>query len=346
MVVEVMPWDRGILATAAGIDDPRTNPRVLGAVLVDLAVRGHLVITAESHYTYLVRPTADARLEELRPDEVVVRGLVEAAAAAAPSADGVSVFDLRRDPDFARAWHLLLGRLATTEPPARGARRPAAAADDGADGYGVAFGLRIVVGLGAIAAAGVGWPNPVAVVGGLLGLAGTVLVPDARPQVVRGRSASADLEEVDRSVLTLAASGTSRIDRAAYERALPFGVLAGRNLDLWAVLADGTYPDGCPWFTLGPELTSPGSTTPVSDQPSAAGSSAQPGPAGPAGTAPAADPDVAPTPAPAPAPAADTRKDARRADVRMPGVAALLRQFCLQAAENLLTADDAAPARP
>jgi len=370
MAVEVMPWDRGVLASAAGLGDPRTNPRVLGAVLVDLAVRGHLTITATAVDTFLVRPAArlggagpsggpatgtgtgtgtgtaagtggrgarPTRPAELRPDEIIVRNLVASAAPGSP--DGASLLELRRDPVFARAWYHLLAQLATSGAPGRGGRRPSSGADDaGADAHDLTFGLRVAVGVASIAAGAVGWQNPVFVIGGLLGLAATVLVPDARPQVVRGRSVGADLEEVDRSVLSIAAGGAHRIDHAAYERALPYGVLVGRNLDLWAVLADSAYPDGCAWFTLGPGLARAGRTPPPPDGAEPAAGTA----ASPAGAAAPAD---AATPAPAPAGAPPDHgappAEAPRDVVRVPGVAALLRAFCLQAAEDLVTPEPA-----
>jgi len=375
MAVEVMPWDRGVLASAAGLGDPRTNPRVLGAVLVDLAVRGHLTITATAVDTFLVRPAArlggagppggsatptatgtsgtsgtsgtagadgrgtrsarPTRPAELRPDETIVRNLVASAAPGSP--DGASLLELRRDPVFARAWYHLLAQLATSGAPGRGGRRPSSGADDaGADAHDLTFGLRVAVGVASIAAGAVGWQNPVFVIGGLLGLAATVLVPDARPQVVRGRSVGADLEEVDRSVLSIAASGAQRIDHAAYERALPYGVLVGRNLDLWAVLADSAYPDGCPWFTLGPGLERAGRAAPPPGGAEPPAGTAAP----PAGAATPAD-AAAPAPAGAPPDHGAPPAEAPRDVVRVPGVAALLRAFCLQAAQDLVTPETA-----
>jgi len=346
--VEVMPWDRGLLACAAAPGDPCRNPQVLPAVLVDLAVRGELHLVAEDVDSFRIQVTPGPG-GGLRPDELGLRNLIGGAAATlgASAADGLLLDDLRRDPVFGQTWPHLLGQVARAAgAAARSGRR---GGDSGADGSTVAFGVRLIIGVGSIGAGAVGWGNPAVMSLGALGLAAAVLIPDARPRVVRGKSLASDLEEIDRSVLAIASTGASRIDRTAYERALPIGILLGRNLNLWAVLADGAYPDGCPWLTPGEAFASP--TTPPTTPPTAP---AAPGPragtdgagtdhAGTDSGRTGADGERSGAVAAAPDDAQHGEAPAGRP---VPALGALLRSFCLEAARPLPVEEEAAPARP
>ena len=191
-------------------------------------------------------------------------------------------------------------------------------------------------GVAAIAAGALAWPNVVVVLGALLALLVVILLPDARPQVVRGKSLAADLADIDRGVLTLAASGgTARLDRTAYERGLPVGVLLGRSLDLWAVLADSAYPepDGCPWFALGNGVTLRHRPPPVG------GAGPEAGPEDGAGDGEPGD-----------EPGGAGREDGEDGEVQVPGLGALVRAYCRQAAAESMPAEPApagpAPAEP
>jgi len=241
--------DEGILTCTAVLGGMPARPQALAALLVDLAIRGHLVITAETPTRFRVQPKQCP--QRLAPEEILVKELISAASPAPGTAPTVT--QLRDSRAFVSGLRSVMGTVTQRHLTSHGRERGYYHVDPGRESAGSGALVRMAAGAGGLAILVVGWPAPAAVVGGGIALLGAAFAPGTGPLTSRGRALLSGLDEIDQRLLDLvptAAGGA--MEASPYEAALPVGILLGQSLDGWIRVADIAYPRGCPWLVWAP----------------------------------------------------------------------------------------------